>query len=174
MTDAPTQPIEAEIVGGNLSLWACVVGTPYAGKASGRILFLEDVDERPYRIDRMMVQIEQAGGLDDVRAIILGDFTNCDDESSTCIKPLGPRENPRTLLDNIDQRERIPLRKVFTLDEALLEIFGTIGARLKIPIATGLPVGHGPNFNPLPLGAQYRLTPDGKLSLVKWDWIGCD
>jgi muramoyltetrapeptide carboxypeptidase len=169
MTAPPAEPIEAEVVGGNLSLWQCVVGTPYAGQAGGKILFLEDVDERPYRIDRMMVQIEQSGGLDDVRAIVLGDFTNCEDESSTCLKPLPEGEDPRKILED-DKRDRIPLRREFSVDEALVEIFGKLCERRKIPLARGLPVGHGPNFNPLPLGARYRLTPSGKLSLLAWDW----
>jgi muramoyltetrapeptide carboxypeptidase LdcA involved in peptidoglycan recycling len=121
----------------------------------------------------MMTQIDQAGGLDEVRAIVLGDFTNCDDESSTCFKPLAPGEDPRVLLSD-EKRERVPLRRVFKLDEAMRGIFYPIWNELRIPIATGLPVGHGPNFNPLPLGAQYRLDPNGKLSLLKWDWIGCD
>src|SRR5207244_4749035 len=110
----------------------------------------EDVDERPYRIDRMLTQIVQAGGLDDVRAIILGDFTNCDDEASTCLKPLEPGTNPRKLLESVNQRERIPLRKLYPIDTALREIFGPVGAKLGIPIAMGLPVGHGPNYSPLP------------------------
>lgn len=167
---APEEPIEAEIVGGNLSMWQCVIGTPYAGQTNGKILFLEDVDERPYRIDRMLTQIIQSGGLDGVRAIILGDFTNCDDESSTCLKPLEPCENVYQLLEAVGKRERIPLRKVYPLDEALREIFGTVGERLKIPVAVGLPVGHGPNYSPLPLGARYRLSPQGKLQLLRWDW----
>jgi len=167
----PTQMISAELVGGNLSLWQCVLGTPYAGKASGRILFLEDVDERPYRIDRMMTQIVQAGGLDNVRAIVLGDFTSCDDEGNTCLKHLGPGEDPRNILDDTDKRERIPLRRTFTLDESLQKIFGSLGEKLKIPIAKGLPVGHGPNFSPLPLGATYTLSPQGRLAMMKWNWI---
>src|SRR5205085_2164765 len=98
-----------------------------------------DVDERPYRIDRMMTQIVQSGGLEGVRAIILGDFTHCDDEVNTCLKPLAPDEDPRVLL-NDEKRERTPLRRTFTLDEAIQEIFGTLSEKLGIPIAVGLPV----------------------------------
>ncbi|HEX3359163.1 MAG TPA: LD-carboxypeptidase [Tepidisphaeraceae bacterium] len=170
ITAAPKEPIEAEIVGGNLAMWQCVIGTPYAGDAHGKILFLEDVDERPYRIDRMLTQLVQSGGLDGVRAIILGDFTSCDDESSTCLNPLEAGENVYQLLEGIEKRERIPLRKVYPLDEALREIFGTVGERLKIPVAVGLPVGHGPNYSPLPLGTRYRLSPQGTLQLLHWDW----
>ena len=45
-----------------------------------------------YRIDRMIVQIAQAGLLDGAAAIVLGDFTNCDDESNTCLPPVQPIE----------------------------------------------------------------------------------
>jgi muramoyltetrapeptide carboxypeptidase len=172
MTDPPGAPIDAEIVGGNLALWSSIVGTPYEGIAGGRILFLEDVDERPYRIDRMFTQIAQAGGLEGVRAIILGDFTNCDDEVSTCFKPLKSGADPRKLMEPQNQRERIPLRKSWPIDSALREIFGSVGSALNIPIATGLPVGHGPGYSPLPLGARYRLGSDGTLSLIRWDWNG--
>ena len=120
----------------------------------------------------MIVQVMQAGGLDGVRAIILGDFTNCDDESSTCLKHLPSGTDPRKLLDPENQRERIPLRKVFPIDTALREIFIPIGKKLNIPIAIGLPVGHGPNYSPLPLGTAYELSPDGKLSMKRWDWSG--
>lgn len=172
MNGAPAETITAEIVGGNMSLWSAAVGTPYAGRASGKILFLEDVDERPYRLDRMLMQIVQAGGLEGVRAIILGDFTNCNDEGSNVIQPLQPGADPRTLLEGLEQRPRIPLRKEFPLDVALREVFGTVAKDLNIPLATGLPVGHGPNYSPLPLGARYTLTPQGKLSLTHWDWNG--
>ena len=60
---------------------------------------------------------------------------------------------------------------MFTLEQSLAEVFGTLGARMNIPIAVGLPVGHGPNYSPLPLGAEYELTPAGKLQLVNWSWF---
>jgi len=150
----PATAIEAELVGGNLALWSSVVGTPYAPTpAKGRILFLEDIGEKYYRIDRMLTQIRQAGLLDDAVAIVLGDFTNCDDDAPQLVR--GPNDT------------RIPLRPQYTFDHALKEIF----APLPIPVATGLPVGHGPNFAPLPLGATYRLTPDGAINLLEWDWL---
>ena len=54
---------------------------------------------------------------------------------------------------------------------ALDEIFASVGRKLGIPVAVGLPVGHGPNFAPLPLGARYELSPDGSLRLLSWDWL---
>jgi muramoyltetrapeptide carboxypeptidase LdcA involved in peptidoglycan recycling len=158
MTDPPKQNIRAELVGGNLSLWAALVGTPWTQKASGKIIFLEDVDEPFYRIDRRAVQVEQAGGFDGAAAIVLGDFTNCKDENNTCLASAG-------------SEERKPLRKVFELDEALAEIFGAVGRRTGVPIARGLPVGHGPHYAALPLGAKYELAPAGKLRLLEWDWL---
>ena len=170
--DGPSaQSVTGELIGGNLSLWAAVVGTPHAAPASGRILFLEDVGEPPYRIDRMVTQLVQSGALDGAAAIILGDFANCVDEDNKCLKPLESGQDPRKLLDNIESREKISLRPVYTLDESLAEIFGSVGRRLDIPIAVGLPVGHGPNFSPLPLGAKYDLSREGELRLRQWDWL---
>ena len=64
-------------VGGSLSLIAAGCGTPWQLRTAGKVLFLEDVGERPYRIDRMLVQLEQAGLLDEVSAVVFGDFVGC-------------------------------------------------------------------------------------------------
>lgn len=53
----------------------------------------------------------------------------------------------------------------------LKEIFGGVGQQLGIPVAFGLPVGHGPELAPLPLGAFYELSPEGYLKLKSWDWL---
>lgn len=66
-------------VGGSLSLLAATCGTPWQLRTAGRVLFLEDVGERPYRIDRLLVQLEQAGLFDEVAAIVLGDFVGCEE-----------------------------------------------------------------------------------------------
>jgi muramoyltetrapeptide carboxypeptidase len=63
------------LVGGNLSLICATLGTPYAIEAKGKLLFLEDVNEAPYRIDRLLSQLRLAGILDSVNGVILGDFT---------------------------------------------------------------------------------------------------
>ena len=63
------------LVGGNLSLICATLGTPYAVEAKGNLLFLEDVHEAPYRIDRMLSQLRLAGILDSVNGVILGGFT---------------------------------------------------------------------------------------------------
>lgn len=65
------------MIGGNLSLVAATMGTPYEIDTRGRILFLEDVDEAPYRVDRMLTQLRLAGKLDQCAGILLGDWKNC-------------------------------------------------------------------------------------------------
>ena len=65
------------LVGGNLSLVSALVGTPYAARTHGKILFLEDVGERPYRIDRMLRQMKLAGQLEGLAGVLLGRFPGC-------------------------------------------------------------------------------------------------
>ena len=66
---------EGLLVGGNLSLVAALLGTPWAWPAQGSILFLEDVNEEPYRLDRLLTQLRLAGVFDAVAGIVLGSFT---------------------------------------------------------------------------------------------------
>lgn len=75
---------EGPIVGGNLSLLHALSGTPHRPPLQGSILFLEDVGESPYRIDRMLTNLRQAGWFDEVGAILLGQFTDCERESEGC------------------------------------------------------------------------------------------
>lgn len=65
---------EGNLVGGNLSLVAALIGTPWELDTRGAILFLEDIHEAPYRIDRMLTQLMQAGLLGRAAGICLGDF----------------------------------------------------------------------------------------------------
>lgn len=65
------------IVGGNLSLIAATMGTKYEIDTKDKLLFLEDIDEEPYRVDRMLSQLRLAGKLDECCGIILGDWNNC-------------------------------------------------------------------------------------------------
>lgn len=80
-TALPLRDGEAEgvLVGGCLSVVAAMVGTPYAVDTTGRLLFLEDVNERPFRIDRMLTQLRQAGALDDLAGLIFGEMPGCFD-----------------------------------------------------------------------------------------------
>lgn len=76
-----------KLIGGNLSLLTAMAGTPFALKnTKGKVLFIEDVGERPYRLDRMFVQLKQSIDLRELAGIALGVFTECDppdDKSQT-------------------------------------------------------------------------------------------
>ena len=71
------------LIGGNLSLVATLTGTPYEPDFRGSILFLEDTNEAPYRIDRMLTQLWLAGKLQQTAGIVFGKFTKAEDEGNT-------------------------------------------------------------------------------------------
>jgi muramoyltetrapeptide carboxypeptidase len=82
---APSSPLvqfrpgeaQGPLIGGNLSLIVALMGTPYEIDTKGAVLFVEDVGEAPYRIDRYLSQLQLAGKLDDPAAVLLGQFTKC-------------------------------------------------------------------------------------------------
>ena len=98
------------LVGGNLALVTALMGTPYEANTAGAILLLEDVHEQPYRIDRMLSQLQLAGKLDQLTGILLGQFTKCD-----------PPEDEES----------------FTLDEIFHGYFGKLGIPVLANYPTG-------------------------------------
>ncbi len=68
---------EGRLVGGCLSVVAAMIGTPYALRTEGCLLFLEDINERPFRIDRMLTQLKQAGWLDGLAGLLFGEMPRC-------------------------------------------------------------------------------------------------
>jgi muramoyltetrapeptide carboxypeptidase len=68
---------EGPLLGGCLSVLVSVLGTPFAVDTRGAVLFLEDVDEKPYRIDRMLTQLEQAGCLSHLAGVVFGEMRGC-------------------------------------------------------------------------------------------------
>ncbi len=77
---APGQA-EGRLIGGNLSLMTKLVGSPFEPDYRGKILFLEEVDERPYRIDGMLTHLSIAGRLNQLAGIAFGKCTDCGAES---------------------------------------------------------------------------------------------
>lgn len=122
--------IAGEIVGGNLCMLASMCGTPWQVEAAGRILLLEDVQEAPYRLDRLITQLQGAGVFAAVRAVVLGSFTGCD----------------------------APKGATYTAAEVLRDAL-TAALPAGTPVLSGLPVGHGAQNWPIRLGPA-RLIGD--------------
>jgi muramoyltetrapeptide carboxypeptidase len=75
MRDNPALEVAGTVWGGNLAMIVSLLGTPYFPRIDGGILYLEDIAEHPYRVERMLLQLMQAGVLAHQRAIVLGDFS---------------------------------------------------------------------------------------------------
>lgn len=142
---------EGPLIGGNLSLLAATCGTRYQPETSGAILFIEDVAEPLYRIDRMLTQLRLAGVLDDVAGIAIGEFTELERSR---------REG------DVDSAAASGGRRVWgtTLPDLLRQIVRPLG----VPVAGGLPFGHGSENWTLPLGVAARLDAGaGTLELLE-------
>lgn len=127
--------------GGNLSLLVSLLGTPYFPQVAKGVLFLEDVGEHPYRIERMLSQLLHAGVLARQKAVLLGQFTH--------FKTL-PMHDKGFKLSTVVDRLR---------------------AQIKTPVLTGLPFGHVPTKVLLPVGAKVDLVTEGRDALVVWGHI---
>ncbi|HEV7817310.1 MAG TPA: LD-carboxypeptidase [Janthinobacterium sp.] len=88
------------LIGGNLSLVSALVGTPYAANFRGSILFLEEVNEAPYRIDRMLNQLQLSQGLEHAAALMFGICEGCG----------APDNDPSLTLDETLDQHLLPLR----------------------------------------------------------------
>jgi muramoyltetrapeptide carboxypeptidase len=115
------------LIGGNLSVLHALMGTPYEIHTDGRILFLEDVGEAPYRVDRMLSTLRLAGKFDRAAGIILGQFTAREDEE-----------------DWDDDA---------SIDDVLRDYF----ADRNFPVLAHFPVGHVRYNATLPIGARAEL-----------------
>lgn len=92
---------EGKLIGGNLSLICSSLGTKYEINTKNKILFLEEVGEVPYKVDRMLTHLKQSGKLKDANGIILGDFTDC----------VAPKDKKSLSLDDIFNEIILPLKK---------------------------------------------------------------
>jgi muramoyltetrapeptide carboxypeptidase len=118
------------LIGGNLSILHALMGTPYEIETDGKILFLEDVGEAPYRVDRMLSTLRLAGKLDKLSGVILGAFTAREEE------------------DQWDDDASI--------DDVLRDYFADLG----VPVLAHFPVGHVRYNTTLPVGALVELDAD--------------
>jgi muramoyltetrapeptide carboxypeptidase len=114
------------LVGGNLSLITNLIGTPYDIDFKDRIVFIEEVDEDPYRIDRMFSQLRLSGKLQDAKGFVFGHFTDCVSKD----KP-----HSQTYDDLIDEYFRdlpIPMMKNFNCGHDFPFINLPIGLKAKL------------------------------------------
>lgn len=157
--------VQAPMVGGNLAVWNSMIGTPYAGNARGKILFFEEIQENIARINRMVHHLEQSGGLKGVKAIVLGDFLDCNDTVPQCLQQHpGAGTDFTETLRHPPKELMGPLRMPLPTPEALDFVFRSMGERNQIAVFKGLPVGHGPNFYSIELGSKVSLKKNGKFS----------
>ncbi|MBC7926725.1 MAG: LD-carboxypeptidase [Bryobacteraceae bacterium] len=123
-----------QLMGGNLSLILATMGTPFEIDTRGKIFFIEDVEEQPYSVDRMLTNLRLAGKLQAAAGIVFGECNGCSP------RDYRPSFSSGTLL----------------LGEVLDEILG----KLSIPVLTGLTIGHTQDQMTLPIGVNATLDAD--------------
>lgn len=160
----PNRAVEGRIMGGNLSVWSWMIGTRFQPRHDGAILFLEEVGETLSRLDKMIYHLVEGRGLDGVKAIVLGDFKECTDPVSKVLSLKKGKKKP--VLE--------PSRESIEPSKYLKDQFTHLSETLGIPVAYGLPVGHGPGKYSLPLGVQVSLARDGQFTVLKWGWEPVD
>ncbi|MEO5693461.1 MAG: LD-carboxypeptidase, partial [Usitatibacter sp.] len=120
--------IDGTLWGGNLSLLVHLVGTPYFPQIDDGILYVEEIAEEPYAVERMFMQLFHAGVLSRQRAIVLGDFHDC--------------------------TPTLQARYPYSMEE----VVETLRQLVPVPILTDLPFGHVPRKVTLPFGAPGTLS----------------
>ena len=143
LQNPPDEPLVAHnkgkasgiLVGGNFSLLASLMGTPYLPDLRKTILVLEDVDEAPHRVDRMFAQLRHAGILKGIAGLVLGKFTDC-----------VPSD---------------PSKPHLTIEQVLQEAVSTVSC----PVLTNLQYGHIAKKLTIPFGVRATIdTRTGSLS----------
>ena len=115
------------LTGGNLTVLTHLAGTRFAPNLRGGVLFLEEIGEESYRLDRMLTQLRQSGAFRDLAGVLLGNFT-------------------------VPKKQR-----VFPPDRSLRELLEETFGGLGVPVVTDLPVGHIPGKWTLPLGGTAEI-----------------
>ena len=128
----------ATLWGGNLAVLTALLGTPYMPTISGGILFIEDVAEHPYRIERMLTQLLHAGVLARQKAIVFGQFSNY------------------KLVPGYDSGFN------------LATVAARLQTQVKARVLMGLPFGHVATKVLLPVGQRVTLAVEGRDAFLLW------
>ncbi len=132
---------KGRLIGGNMTLLQASMGTPYEFDTDGAILFLEEVGEEPYDIDRILTQFKLAGKFDKCKGVVFGKISNI---------------QPATY------------KPAFNTTLSTEEIIENIFKDFDFPVCTGLSLGHIKHKPTLPIGIQAELDADrGKLKLLE-------
>lgn len=135
-----TGSCEGQLVGGNLALVYALLGTDYSFKFKDKILFIEDIGENFYALDRMMMSLELAGVFKKIKGLIVGGMTN-----------MG------------NQKENKDYNKSF--DEFAYQLISDRISKYDFPVVFGFPNGHIKDNRPLIIGANVKLEVEDKIKI---------
>jgi len=126
---------EGTLIGGNLTLLQCLIGTPWQPVFEGALLFLEDVGEDLYRVDRVLSHLRLAGALERLAGVLVGQFTGLrrstsdgglgfDEVLASYFEPLGVPTASGFPIGHVDEQWTIPIgaRGAFDADAGELEL----------------------------------------------------
>ena len=125
-----TGTAEGPLVGGNLAMLAALLGTPYAPSFEGAVLLLEEVGERPYRLDRMWTHLALAGVFRQVRGIVLGSFTHCEERDADFTSA--------DVLRDLARATGLPCAAGFPIGHGEHNEPVALGARVRLDAAAGV------------------------------------
>lgn len=129
---------DAVLWGGNLNVVCALVGSPWLPAVKGGVLFLEDVNEHPYRIERQLTQLLRSGIVDAQKAVLLGSFN------------------------------RFKLVPGYDRGFSLKTVVDWFRSQTRTPVYTGLPFGHVPTKVLLPVGQRVDLLVEQRNALIYW------
>lgn len=132
--------IEGELVGGNLALIYALLGTKYSFDFKDKILFIEDIGENFYALDRMIMSLELAGVFRKIKGLIVGGMTNMGDE-----------------------KENKSYEKSF--DEFAYKLISDRISKYKFPVVFAFPNGHIKDNRPLIIGGRAKMKVDSKVKI---------
>ncbi|WP_223608367.1 LD-carboxypeptidase [Chryseobacterium sp. OSA05B] len=132
--------IEGELIGGNLALIYALLGTPYSFDFKDKILFIEDIGENFYALDRMIMSLELAGVFKKIKGLIIGGMTNMGDEK-----------------ENKSYEE--------SFDEFAYQLISDRISKYKFPAVFGFPNGHIKDNRPLIIGGKVTMKIGDKVRI---------
>lgn len=136
-----TGNIEGELVGGNLALIYALLGTRYSFDFKDKILFIEDIGENFYALDRMIMSLELAGVFNKIKGLIVGGMTNMGDEK-----------------DNKDYEA--------SFDGFTYKLISERISKYKFPVVFGFPNGHIRDNRPLIIGGNVKVKSESKVKIA--------